>query len=316
MGHLRARYEGVGGFLTIAGAARRAPRPATPTEPRRLWLLAAVALTLPADPAPALGTQWVEPPGTGWLDVRHYHHDTREEFGPDGERQEFFARGHAITRSTYLTLAAGVVRGVDVWAQLPFHIFSFDDTAGERDRAGFGDPRLYLRAGPSLFGVSTFPIAVRGGVKLPVAEFPVDAEIIPLTEGQVDWELYLELGWSFHPVPVYGMGWVGHRWREAKGVIRDPGDERLAYVAFGGDIGSRLTWKLAGEGLWGLTPVLDRVAVANARRKMIQVFPTLGFRVGPGTIEVGGRIPLEGRNLPAGPALVGGYHVDWSLRER
>lgn len=122
------------------------------------------------------------------------------------------------------------------------------------------------------------------------------------------------LGRSFHPAPVYAMGWIGYRWRTAKGTIRDPGDERLAYLAVGGDIGARFTWKLAGEGLWGLTPVLDRVPVENARRKMIQVFPSVGVRIGPGVADVGARLPLEGRNLPSGAALVVGYFVDWSLR--
>lgn len=273
-----------------------------------LW--GALSVTVPAS-----GTaQWIEPPGEGWADLRLYHHDTRQEFGPDGEERELFARGHAITRSLYLTVAGGLFRGLDVWGQVPLHIFSFEDAAGERDRTGLGDVRFYVRTGPSLLGLSTFPVALRAGVKIPAAEFPVEAEVIPLTEGQVDWELYLEVGRSFHPVPVYAMGWIGYRWRQAKGVIRDPGDERLAYLAVGGDIGARFTWKVAGEGLWGLTPVLDRVPVENARRKMIQIFPSVGIRIGPGVADVGARVPLEGRNLPSGAALVVGYFLDWSVR--
>ena len=206
------------------------------------------------------------------------------------------------------------MRGVDAWVQVPLHSFSFDDAAGSRDRTGLGDTRFYLRAGPSLLGISTIPIALRGGVKIPAAEFPVDAEVIPLTEGQTDWELYLEMGRSFHPAPLYASGWIGYRWRESKGTIRDPGDERLAYLAVGGDIGTRFTWKLAGEGLWGGTPVLDRVPVENARRRMIQLLPALGVRVGPGVLDAGARLPVDGRNLPSGPALVVGYFFDWSLR--
>ncbi len=45
---------------------------------------------------------------------------------------------------------------------------------------------------------------------------------------------------------------------------------------------------------------------------MLQVYPTLGFELGPGVIDIGGRIPLTGRNLPAGAALIFGYFFRWS----
>lgn len=280
---------------------------------RRLATAAALAAAFLVAGRPALA-QWVLDPGTGWVDARLYHHDTREEFGPDGEEQSFFASGHAITTSIYLTAAGGLVRGVDAWVQVPVHDLRFEDAAGRRRRTGFGDPRVYLRIGPSLLGLGGPAVALRAGVKIPAAEFPVDAEVIPLTEGQTDWELYVEVGRSFHPAPLYAMGWIGYRWREAKGTVRDPGDERLAFLAVGGDLGTRIVWKLAGEGLWGLTPVIDRVPLENARRRIVQLFPSVGVRLGPGALDIGGRIPLDGRNLPAGPALVAGYFVEWSLR--
>lgn len=264
-------------------------------------------------PRPA-EAQWLENFGEGWVDTRFYYHDTTQEYGPDGEIQDFFAGGHAITRSLYVTAATGVWRGLDAWIQIPIHRLTFNDAASQRDETGFGDLRLFLRADPSLLGITTFPISVRGGIKIPSAEFPVEAEVIPLTEGQVDLELFLETGHSFYPVPVYVMAWGGYRWRLPKGEIRDPGDEVLAFIAAGGDLGSRFVWKVAGEGLWGGTPLIDRVPVESARRSIIQVFPTLGVRLGPGVIDVGGRFPLSGRNLPAGPALIVGYFFNWSAR--
>jgi len=155
-------------------------------------------------------------------------------------------------------------------------------------------------------------VAIRGAIKIPAKEFPVDAEVIPLTEGQVDFELFLETGYSFYPAPVYVMGWLGYRWRLPKGDVRHPGDEVLLYAAGGGDLPYRFVWKFALEGLWGGTPIIDRVPVENARRRMLQVYPTLGFELGPGVIDVGGRIPLTGRNLPAGAALILGYFFRWS----
>ena len=263
-----------------------------------------------AAPNPLSG-QWLESFGEGWVDARLYYHDTTQEYGPDGEIRDFFAAGHAITRSLYVTAATGLWRGVDTWVQVPIHYLTYNDAAGDRDETGFGDLRLFLRVDPSLVGVSTFPVALRGAIKVPAEEFPEDTEVIPLNEGQVDLELFLEAGHSFYPAPFYAMGWVGYRWRLAREDFRDPGDETLLYVAAGGDIGSRWLWKFAFEGLWGATPVIDRVPVENARRRIVQIFPTLGFRIGPGAIDVGGRIPLSGRNLPAGPAIVAGYFIRW-----
>lgn len=225
----------------------------------------------------------------------------------------FFADGHAITTSFFLTGAVGVVRGADVWVQVPVHRLSFDDAGGERDETGLGDVRLFLRLGPKLLRARLpVAVAVRGGVKLPGADFPVDAEVIPLTEGQRDWELMLEVGHSFHPFPLYVMGWFGNRWREEnEEVVRDPGDERFAFAAAGGDLPAGFTWKFAWEGLWGLAPRIERLTVPTAKRRLQQLFPSVGRRLGPGILEVGGRIPVSGRNLPAGPALMGGYFLSW-----
>jgi hypothetical protein len=258
--------------------------------------------------------QWIEKPGKGWLQAVVYHLDTTEEFGPTGDTQDFFADGHVVSTSLFVTAAVGLTRGVDAWGQLPLHRLEFNDAAGDRDKTGVGDPRLFLRLGPELFGVSNpgpLAVAIRGGVKFPGAEFPVDAEVIPLTEGQRDWELLLEVGTSFYPRPLYAYGWVGYRWREENEKIqRDPGDERLAFAAVGGELG-RLTWQFAAEGLWGLTPMIEGIPTVTARRKIIQLFPKVGWKLGPGAVELGGRIPVDGQNLPAGSALTLGYFTTW-----
>lgn len=273
-------------------------------------MLAGAAALGRAAPAPA---QWTEAPGAGWAQLSVYHHRTDREFGPDGTVRRFFADGRAVTTSVFLTAAVGLVEGADAWVQAPVHRLRFDDAGGERVETGLGDIRLFLRAGPALLGARLpVALAVRAGVKLPGSEFPVDAEVIPLTEGQRDWELMLEIGHSFHPLPLYAMGWVGNRWRERnEEIARDPGDERFAFAAVGGDLPAAFTWKLAGEGLWGTAPRIEGLPVPSASRRLLQLFPTLGRKAGPGILEVGGRLPLSGRNLPAGPALVLGYFVAW-----
>lgn len=291
----------------------RALRLPSPGHRVGLVLIAVLATGLCGGSARA---QWVEPPGSGWVQLALFHLDTTEEFGPDGERRELFADGHIVSTSLFVTAAAGIVPGVDVWGQIPLHRLTFEDAASDLRETGLGDPRLWVRAGPGALGLGhpgPVRIAVRGGVKLQGGEFPVDPDIIPLTEGQRDWELLVEAGASFWPTPLYAYGWVGRRWREEnEAALKDPGDETFAYAAVGGSVGA-LTWELAGEGLWGGPWVIEGVRTGTASRRLVQLLPRAGWPAGPGRIEVGGRIPLDGRNLPAGAALTAGYFFDWSL---
>jgi hypothetical protein len=260
---------------------------------------------------PTAGSIGTEQPGSGWAQIAVFHHDTRKTFGAEGSLRSFLSDGRALTTSVYVTGAVGILAGLDAMAQLPLHRLSFEDDAGERRETGLGDPRLYLRVSPQLFGLEGIPLALRGGVKLPGSDFPVDAEILPLTEGQRDWELMLESGHSFASVPVYVRGWVGYRWREEnRDIRRIPGDERFGYLAFGGPL-RRLGWELAVEGLSGLTPTQQGLAIRNSRRELVQVYPSLSATLGPGQVELGGRFPVDGRNYPGGPAVSAGYSFRW-----
>ena len=259
--------------------------------------------------------QWIEAPGQGWMEVAVYHHDTRKRFDPSRSLEPLFnADARAITTSLYLTAVVGVVQGADVWVQMPYNRLEFNDIAADRQSIGIGDPRIHLRFGPELFGVrSPVPVAVRGGVKLPFGEFTNDAEIIPLREGQTDWEVMLELGHSFYPAPFYAMAWAGYRWRTYNDDIdRKPGDERFAYAAVGGTLRS-FEWKLAAEGLSGLAPRRRQAGVEfvleQDKRELVQILPSIGRRLGPGTVALGGRFPVAGRNLPAGPAVFVSYFM-------
>lgn len=262
---------------------------------------------------PAAEAQWVEPPGRGWVQLSLSHHDTRNRFD---ERQRirplFNEGGRSITTSLFVTAVAGVVRGMDMWLEVPVHSLQFNDDVVDRHSAGLGDPRVHLRVSPALLGVaSPVPVAVRVGVKWPVGAFPVDAEIVPLTEGQRDVEVLLEVGRSFYPQPVYAMAWAGYRWRALNpDAARKPGNERFFFAAVGGQYRA-VTWKVAAEGLFGETPRLLGLPILTARRRLVQVLPSVGYSVGEGVVELGVRMPLAGQNLPAGIAFTVGYFRRW-----
>jgi len=266
-------------------------------------------MLLVASPA---GGQWVSSPGEGWVDLTLIHHDTRREFDTTASRRRIFADGRALTRSVFLTANVGLFRGLDTWIQVPLHHLRFDDAGGERRSSGFGDPRAWLRVGPELFGLAPWPVAIRGGVKIDSGTFELDAEVVPLGEGQGDFEILLELGRSFHPRPLWTSGWIGHRWRlENAGAGIRPGNERFWWWSVGGNAGE-IGWQGALEGLSGEPWIVQNLTIATARREIVQLFMKADYPVGPGRASLGVRAPLSGRNLPGGAALTAGYFFRWS----
>ena len=75
---------------------------------RRLRLALLGAAILGVSRGEEARSQWIEQPGSGWADLTVYHLDTRKDFEFNGDVQGFFADGHAISTSVFVTLAAGI----------------------------------------------------------------------------------------------------------------------------------------------------------------------------------------------------------------
>ncbi len=252
------------------------------------------------------------PPGAGWVQLSVYGQHASERYEDDGSREPFTVTGAEFhTRSLFLTAAVGVLPGLEIWGQVPGHrlTVSGSSTLGGGS-TGVGDLRAAVRVSPELFGVD-LPMAVRAGAKTPASDFDVDPTVIPLSEGQNDFEVSVESGSSLGSLPLYVFGWIGYRWRSQNAAVAfEPGDERFAHVAVGGTARG-LTWELAADGLWGEPPVVQGRRLPREQRRLLQLFPTLGYGVGPGRLEATGQLPLGGRNLPAALGLSVGYRVTW-----
>jgi outer membrane putative beta-barrel porin/alpha-amylase len=261
----------------------------------------------------AVAAQWVEEPGKGWVSAMVFYHDTRDRYDLLADEGPIPFDGRAKSTAAFVTAAFGLIPNWDLWARASWNRLVFTDAADDRSTTGFGDANVWLRVAPLRYlGIHT-PFAVRGGVKLPTGNSPVDAEIIPLGEGQTDWEIIAELGHSFWPRPYYISGWAGYRWRQRNDEsFKDPGEE-IFYLAQIGGAAGRFQFKAIAEGWNGQTPRLEGLSVRSARRKYLQITPTVGWDTGQGTLEVGWREPLLGRNLPAGGALVISYFSKFGL---
>ncbi len=253
------------------------------------------------------------PQGSGWFQVSALRQASDRYFGTGGERRPFLAAGEVTTHSLYLTAAVGVVPGVDLWAQLPVLAVRYADQSGQRQATGVGDPRVAVRLGPKAWGVG-LPVMVRWGLKLPGREFPVDATLIPLSEGQRDWEVSLESGTTLGHQAAYVAGWVGYRWREENVTVRrKPGNERFAHLAVGSQFrGVRA--EAALQFLSGEAPRYVGVELSTAARRLLTLQPTLAYPAGPGVVELTGVVSLAGRNLPSGPGVSAGYRLGWGGR--
>lgn len=274
----------------------------------RGFALALFTLSLLASPGHG---QWIEPQRQGWTSFAMYYLDTREEFSPTGQVRDIILDGHAQTASFFLTLAMGIAPGVDLWVQPSYHRLEFADLDGTRISWGFGDTRVYARTAPLRLMGSDFPFAIRVGTKLPT-DFESGTNLIPLGDGQRDWEVLAEVGHSFWPRPFYAQGWVGYRWREAKEDGGDFGNERFFNVSFGGG-GEPLGFKIQFEGWYGGAFTEVGLGGAGLKREMVRLYPSLLVTAGPGQVELGSRLPLSGQNLATGPELVVGYFSRLSL---
>lgn len=272
--------------------------------PVRAAAAALVAAAVFSSPSAA---QWPAGRGNYWTKVSVFHHSTTEQFRASGEKRPFL-NSNAESRSSALFVDAlvGVTDRLDLWLQVPYFDLNFDDDADERHSSGIGDVRLSARY--NLFGLRGGSVQVSGRftTKVPVVDFPIDAEVIPVGEGQWDYEAWLEAGVSFWPIPAYGVLWLGRRWRAMNTeTTRDPGDEFTFLAELGGTLVGPLGGKIVLDAIFGSNGSVQGVRVSNDEREIVYLQPTVNYQITPSfLLEAAARLPLRGQNFPAGRQLM------------
>jgi hypothetical protein len=118
-------------------------------------------------------------------------------------------------------------------------------------------------------------------------------------------------GFGGFETSAYVLGWVGYRWRKWTDA-RDykPGDEAFAHLA----VGSRwrsLQLEIATEFLVGRSAEQPGLELSSGKRRLVQLQPTVGYGLGPGTLEFTALVPIAGMNLPTGVGTSLGYRFAW-----
>ncbi len=287
---------------------RRRPAPTVASAAFVALAVAASAATAP------LAAQWPVGQGNYWVKASFFHHETTQEFRSNGEKRDFLAvDAESRSRAYFLDALVGVTDRLDVWVQAPYFDLSFDDAAGDRNSTGFGDIRVSARYNLFQLRGGSIPVSARVTAKVPVADLTIDAEVIPVGEGQWDYEAWLESGISLWPLPLYSVVWLGYRWRTLnEETTREPGDEVTFLAEFGGtDWVGGLGGKIVLDGIFGRAGVIQGIQLGpDDRREILYVAPTAIYSFTPETmLEVALRIPLGGKNFPAGaPLQVGLFH--------
>ena len=281
---------------------------------RLLWL----CLLLAAPVAAAAGA-WTLPQGKLWTKVAFFRQQTDEwylaspefvdgEIEETGTRRPYRFNGQYDSKAVFAEAHYGVTDRLDVGAQVPFFAQQYDDDTrlNSPSDAGLGDVRVFAK-----YRVLSKPalVSVKVGTKAPTGDFRNEDGVVPVGEGQWDFDFVGQVGRSFWPLPLYANLDLGYRVRlKNDEVDRDPGDEWFFNAELGVNLGSRLLLMTKLEGLRS-GPSTDFGSIENRSqiKRITYLSPTLMVGLWDETaVEVGMRYSLSGRNFPAGHQVVMG----------
>ncbi len=277
-------------------------------------LLAVGALFL-VSTAPA-AAQWTQGGlGRVWVKSAFYLQQTDQEFDLTGTKRTEPTGKAANSKAVFTDVIVGILPELDLWLQIPFLDLQITGSGPDLRSTGFGDVRAWLRYQVARLHKGQTPIALRMGVKAPVGFQSLDAQIVPIGEGQWDLEFFGEIGHSFWPTPLYAELWLGYRARFANNTtFKDPGGEFVYLAEVGGNPTGGTLLKATLDGFVGRNWTVERLPTASSRR-IVSLQLAGGVNVvGPLWTEAGVRVPLDGRSFAAGPQFVAGLSAALRFR--
>jgi hypothetical protein len=249
--------------------------------------------------------------GRAWVKTAAFWQRTEQRFNELGERNDWFGAGRSDARALFTDVIVGIHPRLDIWVQAPYFDLRFDNSADSLRTTGFGDLRAWLRWNFATLGNGSTPMSLRLGAKAPIGSSPLDAQIIPVGDGQWDLETFAEVGHSFWPFPAYGEIWLGYRLRSRDDEkLKDPGDEIVFLAEFGVNPSGGTLLKATFDGFVGGNWVVEGVETGS-RRRITSLQVTGGAKlVRQIWTEIGVKLSLAGRNFPAGPQFVVGFSTE------
>lgn len=228
-----------------------------------------------------------------------------------GDRARYRENGHYQSRAVFVDVFYGMTDRLDLGVQVPFFDQQFENV-GFRPAvgaSGFSDIRVFAKWNviqKPFVGTLTF------GVKAPTGQFKSQDGLIPVGEGQWDFDFIGQIGRSFWPLPAYANLDIGYRLRLKNDAIdRDPGDEWFFHAEVGYTPRPKLLLAVKVESLRGKPATVFNLKLPSDIKRVTYIAPTL--LIGPYqnlSLETSLRITAGGRNFPAGHIWVIG--ASWS----
>ena len=222
-----------------------------------------------------------------------------------GERARYRENGQYTSRAVFLDLYYGVTDRVDLGLQIPFFRQTFENVGFRppNTASGISDIRAFAKINliqNPFVGSLTF------GAKAPTGEFKSQDGLIPVGEGQWDFDFIAQIGRSLYPLPAYANLDIGYRVRlKNEAISRDPGDEWFFIAEAGYSPLNGLMLALKMEGIRGKPATVFGIRLPRDVKRITYVAPTLF--IGPYknlSLETALRISAGGRNFPAGTMWV------------
>lgn len=255
-----------------------------------------------------------------WAKLSYYTYSAERRFaGADcfgcqpGDRIPYNFNGEAGSTAIFLDLWWGLSHRLDLQVQGSYYpSVSFNDDVDDRDSDGIGDFRFGAKF---LLLESPVVTSVKVVAKAPLGDFPIDAELVPVGEGQWDIDFLAQFGRSLWPLPGYANLGIGYRLR-ARNRETDikPGNEWLIQAEFGYGLRRWLMLKGRLDITYGARNEFAQLKIRGSERRITYLSPSvLLFPETNTTIEAGFLYPLAGRNFPAGTVFTIGVSRTFDL---
>ena len=253
---------------------------------------------------------WTLQRGQLWGKLTYFQQHTEEwyvgkgRFGVPGTRARYDFDGQYESRAVFFESLYGVTDRLDLGLQVPYFDQSFANIAFAEPRTDTGLSDIRALAKLRLLS-KPLVLAFKAGVKVPTGEFKNEDGLIPVGEGQWDFDFVGQMGRSFWPLPLYGNIDFGYRVRTRNEQIdRDPGDEWFLNA----EVGYQLVRQLMLVGKCEVlrsSPAIVFGSIEAEIKRITYLTPALLYTIGQRTmIEAAVRFSLNGRNFPAGRQFV------------
>lgn len=218
-----------------------------------------------------------------------------------GTRAPYRENGYFQSHAVFFDLFYGVTDPFDLGVQVPYYHQTFENR-GFRPKttaAGFSDVRVFAK-----YNLIQNPLVgtFKFGFKIPTGKYKNMDGIIPVGEGQWDFDWVIQLGYSLWPHPIYANIDLGYRLRLKNKIIqREPGNEWLYHAEIGYTPKSPIHFILKLHGIQGKPARVFQIELPSDVKRITYLSPTLILRTFQNFhLETALQFTLRGRNFPAG----------------